>query len=88
MDHSMYNQYDLLLKKIQAIDFMLTELSLYLDTHPHDMEAVEQYNQYSHKRELLKSDFETAFGPLLQFGSPYAAQLSREREWASPWQVS
>ena len=32
--------------QVQALGFALQELSLYLDTHPHDMRALEQYRQY------------------------------------------
>ncbi len=35
------------LEQIQAADFVLVELSLYLNTHPHDEDALKQFNQYS-----------------------------------------
>lgn len=42
-------EYYQLLKEIQAIDFVLVELNLYLDTHPNDYDAIEQFNNYSQK---------------------------------------
>ncbi len=35
--------------ELQAIGFALQELALYLDTHPNDCEALEQYRAYQRK---------------------------------------
>ena len=32
------------LEEIQAVDFVIVDLTLYLHTHPDDLEAVKQYN--------------------------------------------
>ena len=37
------------LEEIQAIDFALVELTLYLDTHPNDQQAMQQFNEYAHQ---------------------------------------
>lgn len=39
-----------LLEEIQAIDFVIVELNLYLDTHPHDYEAINQFNENAEKK--------------------------------------
>lgn len=76
-----------LLEQIQAADFVLVELTLYLDTHPQDERALQQFNQYSEYSNQLKAIFEPRYGPLLQYGnSPAGATW----DWGSgpwPWQV-
>ncbi|CAM5718260.1 Spore coat protein CotJB OS=Lysinibacillus sphaericus OX=1421 GN=LS41612_07990 PE=4 SV=1 [Lysinibacillus sphaericus] len=51
-----------LLEEIQAIDFVLVELNLYLDTHPHDYTAITQFNENAEKSMRLKIDFEQKYG--------------------------
>jgi len=36
------------------IDFICLELKLYLDTHPHDLEALEYYREYAAKSRQMK----------------------------------
>ena len=36
-----------LLRDIGIVDFVLTELTLYLDTHPFDCHAMEYFNHYN-----------------------------------------
>lgn len=57
------------LHEIQAVDFVIVELMLYLDTHPDDTDAIRQYNQYAGYSRKLKAKFESKYGPLTQ-GSP------------------
>lgn len=49
--------------RIAAYDFALKEMTLYLDTHPCDAEAMEWMNAYRQKREELVQAFECRFGP-------------------------
>lgn len=39
-----------LLEQLQAVDFVLVELTLYLDTHNNDTEAIKQFNHYAKER--------------------------------------
>ncbi|WP_040952580.1 spore coat protein CotJB [Gorillibacterium massiliense] len=75
------------LQDLQAVDFALVELTLYLDTHPLDPYALRQFNRLSQERQELARRFEELYGPLLQFGRSF----SREPwEWSQPpwpWQV-
>lgn len=50
------------LEEIQAIDFALVELTLYLDTHPNDQQAMQQFNEYAQQAMQLKRNFETKMG--------------------------
>ena len=87
MDKTVDQQYYDLLRRIQELDFVLVELTLYLDTHPEDMQAIEQFNRTAGQRQQLACEFEQRYGPLLQFG----LSLSRYPwDWAQspwPWQV-
>lgn len=81
------DEYYQLLEEIQAIDFALVELTLYLDTHPRDHDAMEQFNQFSHYSKQLKQTFESKFGPLQQFGNSYT---DANWGWGTnpwPWQI-
>ncbi len=76
-----------LLTEIQKIDFILVELNLYLDTHPDDVNAINQFNFNSMKSKQLKEEFEAHFGPLQHFGNSYS---NYPWSWSTtpwPWQV-
>ncbi|KEQ25540.1 spore coat protein CotJB [Paenibacillus tyrfis] len=79
--------YYTLLEELQAIDFVLVELTLYLDTHPEDAQALEQFNQCAQQRQLLAGRYESEFGPLLQFGHSYSGYPWQWVESPWPWQV-
>jgi spore coat protein JB len=76
-----------LLHRLQAADFVLVELTLYLDTHPEDLKAIEQFNQYAHFRRQLADEFERCFGPLMQFGHSYSRYPWDWKNSPWPWQV-
>ena len=76
-----------LLTELQQLDFVLVELTLYLDTHPYDMQAVQQFNQFAQRRQQVAQAFESRYGPLLQFGHSFSRY---PWDWANtpwPWQV-
>ena len=75
------------LEEIQAIDFALVELTLYLDTHPNDQQAMQQFNEYAQQAMQLKRNFETKHGPLQQYGNSYT---DGNWSWGTspwPWQI-
>lgn len=76
-----------MLKDLQAIDFVLVELNLYLDTHPHDRNAIKQYNRFSQHRQKIKAAFETRFGPLTGCGHSYSRFPWEWSKTPWPWQV-
>ena len=51
---SLPEEYYELLLELQELDFVLVELTLYLDTHPDDTAAINQFNDFSYKRRVLK----------------------------------
>ncbi|MFC5402151.1 spore coat protein CotJB [Cohnella soli] len=79
--------YDLDLLELQRVDFALVELTLYLDTHPTDMQAVQQFNQLAQRRQQLAAEFEMKYGPLMQFGHSFTRYPWRWAESPWPWQV-
>lgn len=53
-----------LLREIQAHDFKLYDLQLYLDTHPFDEEALCMYQNLVNDTDDLKAEYEEKYGPL------------------------
>ncbi|MBM7645323.1 spore coat protein JB [Scopulibacillus daqui] len=86
-ERSLPKDYYECIEELQAIDFVLVELTLYLDTHPDDLEALKQYNTCAKKRQELKEKIEQRYGPLQEFGNSYS---SYPWKWATtpwPWQI-
>ncbi|MNW37381.1 CotJB protein [compost metagenome] len=81
------DKYYELLEQLQAVDFVLVELNLYLDTHPDDYQAIEQYNKLTKERTQLAHQFQLLYGPLMHFGHAFSKY---PWEWSKspwPWQV-
>ncbi|MGU3472262.1 spore coat protein CotJB [Paenibacillus sp. D51F] len=75
------------LRELQTLDFALVELNLYLNTHPGDMQAIQQFNQLAQKRQACAQQFEMQFGPLVNFGNSYSRYPWQWSETPWPWQV-
>lgn len=54
--------------RISEVQFVCVELNLYLDTHPDDQAARNDYYTYSRLLDELITQYETEYGPLLGFG--------------------
>lgn len=76
-----------MLEELQQLDFVLVELTLYLDTHPNDLQAVQQFNQFAQRRQQCAHQFESRYGPLMQFGHSYARYPWNWPDTPWPWQV-
>lgn len=76
-----------LMEQLQQVDFVLVELTLYLDTHPEDLEAIKQFNHYSKERKKIKKAVESVYGPLQQFGNSYSGYPWSWNDSPWPWQV-
>ena len=55
-------------QKIRECRFVLIDLQLYLDTHPDDESAMQDYLCYAEKLKDLNSAYEESYGPLFNFG--------------------
>jgi spore coat protein JB len=62
------NQKAMLLDRIRAYEFSAVELNLYLDSHPGDQRAINDYNTFVRQVAALKNEYERLYGPLLNFG--------------------
>ena len=71
------------LAELQALEFVLVELGLYLDTHQGDEEAFALYRQYAALEREAREKYEAAYGPLLQSST---ADSKSWGAWLSdPW---
>ena len=52
--------------ELQALEFVVQELALYLDTHPSDAEAFELFRQYSALEKEARGAYVSANGPLFR----------------------
>lgn len=77
-----------LLREIQQLDFVLIELSLYLDTHPNDKKPLEYHNRVSYDSRQLKEKYEQQYGPLTLggFSPPQYPWQWVENPW--PWELN
>lgn len=71
------------LGELQALEFVLVELGLYLDTHQGDAEAFALYQQYSALEKAAREKYESMHGPVTQ---PATAMCKDFSGWiADPW---
>lgn len=71
-----------LLKRLQVCDFVLTEVALFLDTHPTDKDALACYQKYL----ILKRETLTEYTK--RFGTINKDELHSEDRWDwvdQPW---
>lgn len=53
-----------MLQQIRCYDFAITELALYLDTHPQDDKALCLHRKYCKQAKDLKDKYQKVYGPL------------------------
>ena len=58
-----------LLERLMALDFMATDLALFLDTHPQNAQAIAAYNQILETANTVRERFEAEWGPLCSYRS-------------------
>ena len=71
------------LGELQALEFVLLELGLYLDTHQDDKEAFALFQQYAALEKSGREKYEAMHGPLFQ--SSAAAQETFASWIRNPW---
>lgn len=70
------------LAELQALDFVLAELGLYLDTHQDDREAFELFQQYAKLAKEGRKRYESLYGPIKQS----ASSMDQSYTWLhDPW---
>ena len=77
------------LVELQALEFVVLELGIYLDTHPDCADAISYFNQMAPKREQLLKDFAANFEPLTVDCISKNGGLSDHFTWLdgpAPWE--
>ena len=64
MNTNFSNEQEKLLHDIGILGFVVVELSLYLDTHPNDRNALEYFNHYNRMSNQAKKEYSKKYGPL------------------------
>ena len=70
-----------LLRQLSAVQFVMWEIHLYLDTHPTDKEALSLHEKYQIKFAKLKHEYEECFGPLSAFNGNGFEWLKNPWPW-------
>ena len=70
------------LTELQALEFVITELGLYLDTHSEDAEAFAMFQQYAALEKEGRKRYEAMCGPVTQTA---AADFDRYVWFQDPW---
>ena len=77
------NERNYMLKKLMEARFALLEITLFLDTHPNDCDALAAFREYRKKYLKAYKDFEEKFGALTPF-----SENPSETSWQwinDPW---
>ncbi len=80
-----YEMQEKLLKEIQNYKFAITDLALFLDTHPNDLKAICLHKKYCNQLRILQDEYLKKFGPLNIY-SPCNKWRWLEEPW--PWEGS
>lgn len=75
------NDREILLKKIGTYKFAITDIDIFLDTHPGDTEMIALRNRYKAEVKPLIKQFESQYGPLTK-------RVNQTNTWAwvkNPW---
>ncbi len=72
-----------LLSEIRCHEFAITELALYLDTHPEDRKALCLHKKYCNELEEMKDIYQRIYGPLT---ITYPCNKWRWLEEPWPWE--
>lgn len=72
-----------MLQKIRSYEFGISELSLYLDTHPEDEKALCLHRRYCKECKELKDKYQKIYGPLT---IDYPCNKWRWLEEPWPWE--
>lgn len=74
-----------LLRDIGIVSFVVTELTLYLDTHPYDRNAMEYFNHYNRMKNQMEREFSQKYYPL----NISLVECSKDWSWGAaplPWE--
>jgi spore coat protein JB len=87
MAETMPREFYQILHELQAVDFVMNDLVLYLDTHPDDQQALSQFNQFQRRKQTLTQQYEASFGAISCAVSGHVGQRWTWTDSPWPWQV-
>ncbi len=78
-----------LMRKIQELSFYAVDLNLFLDTHPNNAQALQDYARVLNSLQDLKRIYNQQYGPLKNFGEAYVGGnfwqwVAEDERW--PWE--
>lgn len=77
------NERDAMLKTVQMYHFMMTDLGLFLDSHPDNADALQYFKKYSGLYQQAMQNYSAKYGPLNY--TQLAADATRF-DWVNgPW---
>ncbi len=79
------NEREKLLWRVAALNFSITDSTLYLDSHPQDQEALAYYQRQRDAYAAAVAEYENKFGPLTIFGNDCDTWTWTEASW--PWEL-
>ena len=74
---------------VQRADFVVVELTLYTDTHPDDVEALDQWREAIKEAANVRRQYENKYGPLSLTSIPSKQDIEIGWRWNQepwPWQ--
>ncbi|HYH01914.1 MAG TPA: spore coat protein CotJB [Bacillota bacterium] len=75
-----------MLKNLQALEFTAVDLNLYLDTHPTDQRAFQDFQNIVQQMESLRQNYARCYGPLIPSDAAHHATWRwTEEPW--PWEI-
>lgn len=83
---NMLSRHDLM-RKIQEFGFAAVELNLFLDTHPNNTQALQDYRYVLNELEKLRQVYSEKYGPLTVFSDPDLRNwrwVAEDEKW--PWE--
>ena len=87
MNTQFASEQEKLLHDIGVLGFVVIELSLYLDTHPTDQNALKYFNHYNRLANQARQEYSAKYTPLTI--SCAGVSACNDRQWAlapGPWE--
>lgn len=76
---------EMLLKKIATYKFAMTDIQLFLDTHPFDKSMMNKLSEYKKELVPLVKEYEMKYGPLKKSVNSSNTWLWVKNPW--PWDI-
>ena len=81
------NEREALLYQLLQYKFALTDLNLYLDTHPNDREMLQLYQKYLSMEKQICDKYESMYGPLTLDSNKIESNTWVWKNSPWPWEV-